>query len=137
MAYSKDPTLDPNNKNAGIIEFIDKQGENQSNTLLKELKPCIQPVTKIRSLAAKGQIFGFENYEDCQAACKILGWQYDQINTLGYIIKKNSMNWDHPEVQSLLKKVNAIKFEEIEERLTNSNLQFLTFAKKNYTKIYK
>jgi len=130
-------SIDPRIKNSGVIEYIKKDGKQESKRLRESLEPCEHSLIKINSLIAKGQVFGFSDYNSCQESCKMITWQYDRIQALGYMIGNESANWENPEVKETLDKVVALEESDIREVIAEFNSKFLTFVKKNYEIIYK
>lgn len=99
------PHLNPEIKNPEAVAYIQTHGKEDSKKLYEYLKSCGPSLTKIRSLSAKGQVFGLKNYEDCNNACSMLIWQHDRIQALCYMIGRDSLNWGNDEVQEALSKV--------------------------------
>lgn len=136
-SYAGAPNLDPEIENPEAIAYIQKQGKEDSKSLLEYLKFCGPSLTKIQSLSAKGQVLGLKNYKACQNACNMLKWQHDRIQALCYMIGSPSLYWRNPEVQKSLSKVIQLDTEEIKKEIEAYNVIFLTFVKENYEKIYK
>lgn len=134
-AHSLD--LDKNIENPEIVAYIQNQGKDDAKQLLEYLKPCEALLSKIRSLIAKGQVFGFKNYDQCRDACTMITWQYDRIQALWYMIGNASLNWKNSEIQKTLHKVTSLDSAEINEQIKEQNVKFLTFVRDNYEAIYK
>jgi hypothetical protein len=137
-SYADTPNVDPKIKNSEAVAYIKKEGIENSKKLLEYLKSCGPSLTKILSLAAKGQVLGLKNYIDCQNACYMLKRQHDSIQFLCYLIGSPSSNWRNSEVQkSLSEEVMQLDHEKIKKAIEAQNVRFLTFVKENYEKIYK
>jgi hypothetical protein len=136
-SYAVVPELDRTLQNAEAIAYIQKHGKEDAKQLYDYLRPCVQPLSKIRSLVAKGQVFGFKNYHECQNACAMITWQYDRIQALCYMIGIVSLNWKNPTVQESLTNALSLDATDIKEEIKQQNAKFLTFVKDNYQTIYK
>lgn len=136
-SYASLPELDQSLENPEAVAYIQKKGQEDAKQLYEYLKPCTQPLSKIRSLVAKGQVFGFKNYNECQNACAMITWQYERIQALCYIIGSGSLNWKNPEVQESLRKVISLDSGDIEKQIKEQHVKFLIFIKDNYKTIYK
>jgi hypothetical protein len=129
--------LDPTLENPGAVLYIQARGKEDAKQLYEYLDPCKQPLSKIRALLAKGQVFGFKNYNECQNACNMITWQYDRIQALCYILGNKSLYWKNPKVQEVLSDVISLDPADIEKQIKEHNVKFLTFVKDNYQAIYK
>src|SRR5262245_42785998 len=58
----------------GAIAYIQKNGEREAQRLLEVLEVVRPAVIKLRSLAAKGQVFKFNDYAKCWNAVTMLTW---------------------------------------------------------------
>lgn len=119
------------------VACIEKYGKEDSSRLFEYLNASSPALTKISSLSAKGQVFGFRNYEKCQKACQMLLWQHSKLQAVAVIIGSTSMNWQNPEVQKSLNTLMQIDPDEIITQLQVQNIEFLEFVKTNYEKIFK
>lgn len=135
--YESLPHPDRHTENQGAIEYIKTNGKRESKRLRELLEPCARPLSKINSLVAKGQVFGFSDYSVCQISCKMITAQYNRIQALCYMIGNESANWENPKIQETLSKVVALDESDIREAINEFNSKFLTFVKKNYEIIYK
>jgi hypothetical protein len=129
--------LDQSLENPEAVAYIQKRGEADAKRLDEYLKPCMEPLSRIRSLVTKGQVFGFKNYNECQNACTMIMWQNDRIQALRYIIGSASLNWENPKVQESLSKVIALDPDDIEKQIQEQSVKFLSFVKDNYQTIFK
>jgi hypothetical protein len=111
----------------GAIAYIEKNGERDAKRLLGELAAVQPSVIKLRSLAAKGQIFNFNGYAKCRNAIVMLTWHFDRLEAFAAVIGSSTWNWKHPEVLKHLKDMMAIEADEIRKAskrtiLPSSNL---------------
>jgi hypothetical protein len=93
-------------------------------------------VIKLRSLAAKGQIFKFDGYAKCRNAVAMLTWHFDRIEAFTAVIASPTWNWEHPKVLKHLKDVMAIDPDEIRKSVQENNVALLEFASKTYGRVY-
>lgn len=120
----------------GAIAYIQRRGEQDAKRLLDVLE-AVQPTTiKLRSLAAKGQVFKFDNYAKCLSAVTELTWHFDRIEAFTAVIGSPTWNWEHPEVLNTLKGVMGIDPNDIRESLKKNNVAIIEFAGGAYKRIY-
>ena len=124
-------------KNPEAVAFIKKRGKSTRDNTRECLTAVIPILSKMKTLVAKGQIFGIDNYSQCQNTCAMLEWSYNQIVSFFSIIGEQHLNWSNPEVQSTLGKILSINHEDINNNLTEQNTKFLLFAKQAYAKTLK
>jgi hypothetical protein len=129
--------VDKSLKNPEAIAYIEKREERDAKQPYEYLKPCTEPLSRIRFLVAKGQVFGFKNYNECQNACEMIIWQYDRIAALSYLIGSPSLNWENPKVQKTLSDVIALDPDDIDKQVKEQSVKFLTFVRDNYQTIFK
>lgn len=120
----------------GAIAYIQKHGEQNGKQLLEVLEPVQSLVIKLRSLTAKGQVFKFDNYVECQNAVVMLTCHFDKIEAFTAVICSPTWNWDHPEVLKLLRNVMTINPEEIRADVKKNNVAILEFARESYKRLY-
>jgi hypothetical protein len=120
----------------GAIAYIQKYGEREAKRL-REVLETVQPsVIKLRSLAAKGQVFTFDGYAKCWNAVVMLTWHFGRIEAFVAVIGSPTWNWEHPEVLKHLKSMMAIDPDEIRESLQKNNSAILEFASETYRRVY-
>jgi len=119
----------------GAIAYIEKNGEREAKRLLVVLE-AVPSVIKLRSLAAKGQIFGFDGYAKCRNAVAMLTWHFDRIEAFAAVIASPTWNWQHPRVLKHLQDVMAIDPDEINKSIQENNVALLEFASETYARIY-
>ena len=120
----------------GAIAYIQKNGERDAKRLLEVLEAVRPSVIKLRSLLAKGQIFGFAGYAKCRDAVVMLTWHYDRIEAFAAVIASPTWNWEHPRVLKHLKDMMAIDPDEIHKSIQENNVALLEFASETYARIY-
>ena len=120
----------------GAIAYIQKNGGHDGKRLLEVLKTVQPSVVKLRSLAAKGQVFKFDDDAKCQNAVAVLTRHFDRIEAFMAVIGSPTWNWEHPEVLRLLKNVMAIDPDEIRNSIQENNVALLEFARQAYKQIY-
>jgi hypothetical protein len=120
----------------GAIAYIQKYGERDAKRLLGVLEAVQPSVIKLRSLAAKGQVFKFDGYAKCWNAVAMLTWHFDRIEAFAAFIGSSTWNWQHPKVLKHLKDMMAIGPDEIRKSLQENNAALLDFASETYTRVY-
>jgi hypothetical protein len=120
----------------GAIAYIQRNGERDAKPLLEVLEAVRPSVIKLRSLAAKGQIFKFDGYVKCRDAVVMLTWHFDRIEAFAAVIASPTWNWEHPRVLKHLKDVMAIDPDEIHKSTQENNVALLAFASETYARIY-
>lgn len=120
----------------GAIAYIQKNGEAAAKQLLEALEAVQPSAIKLRSLAAKGQVFNFDGYAKCHDAVALLTKQFDRIEGATALIGSPTLNWDNPEVLTLLKSVMAINPDEIRKSIKDTNVSVLEFVADTYRRIY-
>ena len=136
-SHAGSPFLDKSLENPEAVAYIQKHGKEDAKHLYEYLKPCAQPLSKIRSLVAKGQVLGFKNYNNCKNACRVIALQYDRIQIFYYFIGSPSLYWKNPEVQESLSKAISLDPCDIGKQIKEQNVIFLNFVKDTYKKIYE
>jgi hypothetical protein len=120
----------------GAIAYIQKYGEDTSKRLLEVLETVQPSVIKLRSLAAKGQIFKFDGYAKCGNAVAMLTWHFDRIEAFAVVIGSSTWNWQHPRVLKHLKDMMAINPDEIRQNAQENNVALLAFVSETYGRVY-
>lgn len=121
----------------GAIAYIKKYGDQEAKRLLDALEAVRHAGTKLRSLAAKGQVFKFDAYAGCQKAVAVLTGQVDRLEVFAGVLGSTLWNWDNPEVQKHLKNVMALAPNEIRESVRETNIAIITFTRDTYNRIYR
>jgi len=119
-------------KNAGVIFYIEKEGKADQTRLFEYLNKVRPIMSRMVSLATKGQVMGFKNYRQCYNACLMLAWSYEQISSFAFLIGNTHLNWANEKVQQTLDKVMTVKSHSIRENIEKHNGIFLQFVKQNY-----
>lgn len=120
----------------GAIAYIEAKGEQDAKHLREALDTVQPAVIRLRSLAAKGQIFKFTGYAKCHNAVAMLTWQFDRVEAFMTVIRSSTWNWENPEVLQHLKNVIAISPDDIRASIQANNVSILEFAREAYGDIY-
>lgn len=120
----------------GAIAYIEKRGEQDGKRLAAALTTVEPAVVRLRSLAAKGQVFKFRNYAKCQNALAQLTWHFDRLHSFRSMIESRTWNWENSEVRGLLTKVMAIEPDDIHASIGKNDVTVLEFARESYERIY-
>lgn len=120
----------------GAIAYIEKNGEKEAKRLLEVLEAAQPSTVKLRSLAAKGQVFNFEGYAKCQVAVERLTWHFDRIEAFMVLIGNSTWNWENPEVTKQLQNVLAINPSEIRKSIREDNIEIIKFASAAYKRAF-
>jgi hypothetical protein len=120
----------------GAIAFIEKDGERVGKRLLETLVTTRSSVIKLRSLAAKGQVFNFKDYGICQNAVGLLTWHFDRMEGFAAYISTSSWYWENPEVIESLKKITSIDAGEVRTGVQDAHAGLLEFGRATYKRIY-
>jgi hypothetical protein len=120
----------------GAIAYIQKNGEREAKLLLEVLEAVRPSVIKLRSLAAKGQVFKFDGYAKCRNAVAMLAWHFDRIEAFIAVIGSPTWNWEHPKVLKHLKDMMAIDPDEIRKSVQENNAALLEFVSETYGRVY-
>ncbi len=124
-------------QHSNIIAYITARGAEDSNKLWEPLNKTSHLVAKIQALVAKGQVYGFINFNKCQDSIKMLLWQHQRLQVVASIIGSTSLNWDHPDVIKSIENMLTVQPDDIENHLQQYNLDFLSFVQENYQSIFK
>lgn len=121
---------------AGAIAYIQKRGEDHGKRLGALVSEAEPSMIRLQTLAAKGQVFGFADYNRCQSAVAMLTWQQKRIVAFWSIIQSSTWYWENPEVRAALVNVMAIDPEEMRSTIAENNVALLAFAGETYRRIY-
>jgi len=120
----------------GAIIYIGKYGREESRRIVDALEGAQQSVIKLRSLIAKGQVFGFDQYAKAQNAVALLTWHFDRVETFAGMLGSSTLNWSNAEVLDSLRKVLKIDPDEIRSSIGRENIELIEFAGVTYKKLY-
>jgi len=120
-----------------IIAYITARGSEDAKNLWGYLNKNTPLVAKIQALVAKGQVYGFINFNKCQDSIKMLLWQHQRLQVVASIIGSASRNWEHPEVIKGLEDMLTVQPDNIENLIQKHNMDFLEFVQENYQSIFK
>ncbi|WP_260926708.1 hypothetical protein [Novosphingobium sp. 9] len=121
---------------AGAIAYINKRGEQDGKRLMEALAAIEPSVVKLRSLAVKGQVLNFSDYQRCHDAVIKITWHFGRLQAFTSMIQSPSWNWENPEVSGLLTKVMTIDTNEIIQDLDANAATIIGFARDTYKRIY-
>lgn len=130
----------PSNSNhqySNIIAYITAKGDEDSKELWEPLNSASHLVAKIQALVAKGQVYGFMDFNKCQESIQMLLWQHQRLQVTALSIGSTSPNWEHPDVIKGIENMLTVQPDDIENHLQEYNLVFLSFVQKNYQSIFK
>jgi hypothetical protein len=120
----------------GAVRYIKKNGEQDAKRLIRVLESVQESTIKLRSLAAKGQVFKFDGYAKCLDAVAMLTWHFDRIEAFLAIIGSPSLNWENQDVSKRLKDVIALDPNEMRKSIEDNNVAIIKFVGKSYERIY-
>lgn len=120
----------------GAISYIKNDGERDAKRLLEVLEAIKPLAIKLRSLAAKGQVFKFKDYRKCQETIAMLTWQLDRMEGFALIIGSTTWNWEHPTALKRLHDAIEISGENVRRGLHEENVALIEFATNTYKRIY-
>jgi len=124
-------------QHSNIIAYITDRGSEDSKRLWEPLNNTSHLVAKIQALVAKGQVYGFINFNMCQNSIKMLLWQHQRLQVVASLIGSTSLNWEHPEVIKGIENMLTVQPDDIESHLQKYNLELLSFVQENYQSIFK
>jgi hypothetical protein len=124
-------------QHSNIIAYIKSRGSEDAKKLWETLNRASHLVAKIQALVAKGQVYGFINFNKCHDSIKMLLWQHRRLQVVASIIGNPSFNWEHPDVIKGIDNMLTVQPSDIESHLQNYNMEFLAFVQENYQSIYK
>jgi len=119
-----------------VVAYIQSMGSRHTVPLREALAKCAPAITHFRSLVSKGQALGLDRYVDCINASILLTHPFDQMNSLCWLIGNTSLNWQHPEVASLVHKVVELDPEQMANSIAAQNVAILAVVQHNYGLIY-
>lgn len=123
---------DPQHENSEVIAFIERKGVEHSKRIFESLAAVRPVLSKMQSLAVKGQVFGMQGYERCFNACEMLAWSFNQLEAFGAAIGNPYMNWDNELVQKAISSVHKIDPQEIRDNLSAQSIAVIAFSKDVY-----
>lgn len=116
----------------GMIGYIKDHGKDdwsQLNIYLDKVRPI---TIRLEALAAKGQIFGFNNYKQCFDACRMLLWSFGQLEKCGYFIGNTNHFWENQLVNETMNKIVSVDAESIRQNIQRQNGILLEFSRQAY-----
>lgn len=122
--------------NLDLIAYIHKQGAEDAKKLHQYLSECNASLAHIRSLEAKGQVFGFKDYHLCMNACRSIVHQHKRLFGICTIIGSTSAYWLNPSIQERLTALQGVDLDEMKKIIHDQNVIILTFLKEHYAATY-
>lgn len=120
----------------GAIDYIQKRGQSDASRL-QEALDAVRPATiRLRSLAAKGQIFKFNGYPRCSNAVTEMARHFDSIEAFKSVIGSPDWNWENPDVVRMLRQQMIINIDGMEKSITRSNTEIIKFSTDTYKRLY-
>jgi hypothetical protein len=123
--------------NPNLASFIENNGRERGKRIFESLESCQQALARMRSLEARGQIYGFERYHECQNACRMLAWQNDRIEAFAAMISLSHSNWQNQKLDEKLKEVLKLDPSDIEDDIKEYNMKLLSFAITYHKRTYE
>lgn len=120
----------------GTIVFIKEHGKEQAKLLLNALGECQPAVVRLKSLAAKGRVFKFKDYQVCRENLAALLFQFDHIHALASVTGSPSWNWENPDILRVLKAVMKADTGAIQKTIDEKNAAILDYVAETYENIY-
>jgi hypothetical protein len=120
----------------GAVAYIQKDGERHAKRMMEAQAAARPSMIRLKSLAAKGQVFSFNGYAKCRNAIAMLTWQLDKLDAFTTVIGSPTWNWEHPKVLSNLKSMIAMDPEDLRKGLGDNNVAVLEFASETYRRLY-
>jgi hypothetical protein len=120
----------------GAVAYIQKDGQRHAKRIMEAQAVARPSMIRLRSLAAKGQVFGFTGYAKCRNAVAMLTWQFDRIEAFTMVIGSPTWNWEHPKVLTNLETMIAMDPEDLSKGLGDNNVAVLEFASETYRRLY-
>lgn len=130
------PTSKDYEKNSHVIAYIERRGKEDSEKLWAHLKTVEPLAARVKSLVARGQVYGFKNFPTCVNSIRMLLWQVNRLHGFAAIVGNSSWNWDNAEVIKTLEQILTVEPGDIETHLQKYNAEFLGFVGENYRQIY-
>lgn len=121
----------------GFVNYIEKNGKDESQRLFELLKNVEPSLVKLLSLSAKGQIFNFNNYFECENAIRILVLNFERIQSFASIVGSTSFNWDNVKASEIANKTLEVDPEEIKKIINEKNVVIIKFVGEAYKRIYQ
>lgn len=134
---SREPLGDVDEKDiAGAIAYIDERGQEDYAGMISSLSSIRPFVDKLEMLVAKGQVFRFKGYPQCEQAASRLTLQFRRMEMFASIIGSQNWNWENPEVRDAIRKVVLLDPRDVSERLERNKIAVLEFATSAYRRLY-
>mgnify|MGYP000861038424 CR=1 FL=1 len=120
----------------GVISYIEKNGEHDAKRMWKYLEPSGRLASKVNALVARGQVYGFAEYDQCRRSVEMLLWQHQRLQVVASMIGSTSLNWANPMVQQSIENMLTVQPENVVQLLKEHDVDFIEFVNTNYKRIY-
>lgn len=120
---------------AGFRKFLERD-DNFNASRMEAYIEKVRPIkVRLSSLAIKGQVLGFQGYQDCQDASQILLALSGQIEALSVVMKSRNWNFEHPEIQETIRNaLENVTSTNIDTNLNASYANLHDFVERQYKK---
>ena len=122
---------------AAAIDYIERRGATDYKRMAEALDAARPAFVRLQSFAAKGRVFGFDGYIDCQNAIGKLTWQFGRVQALASFIHSPNWYWQNPEIIEHLKKLMEIDHDDIAKHLDDYTVAVHAFLQGAYERIYR
>ncbi|MGC4403679.1 hypothetical protein [Methyloversatilis sp. MC4-4] len=136
VSYRNLHATEDNGLKDGVIAYIEKNGERDAKRMWGYLEPSRRLASKLNALVARGQVYGFAQYDQCRRSIEMLVWQHHRLQVVASMIGSTSQNWANPMVQQSIDNMLTVQPEDIARLLKEHNLAFIEFVNANYKRIY-
>ncbi|MBF0293688.1 MAG: hypothetical protein HQL96_00745 [Magnetococcales bacterium] len=117
--------------------YLQQCAQPEFKRLVDLIKVSQPSAIKLRSLETKGQVFKFDNYDQCRNAIAEITRHSDRFETFVIFMESSQgWRWEHPKVQEYFKEVIAINYNEIRDSIIKNNNAIVEFARDTYALIY-
>lgn len=120
----------------GVITYIEKNGKHDAQRMWEYLELSGRLASKLNALVARGQVYGFSQYDQCRRSIEMLLWQHQRLQVVASMIGSTSLNWANPMVQQSIDNMLTVQPEDIASLLNIHNKAYIEFVNANYKRIY-
>lgn len=120
----------------GAINYIKRRGADDGKTLFDYLSRSKDSAVKIQSLSVKGQVYDFDAFDKCLTSIKQLLHIRGQLSALASIVSSSSLNFDNPEIRSMLASFTALNLDSMNNEIGLHNISVIEFARAQYRQLY-
>lgn len=120
----------------GVIAYIEKNGEHDAKQMWEYLESSGKLASKVNALIARGQVYGFIEYDKCRRSIEMLLWQHQRLQIVASTIGGTNLNWANPIVQESIEKMLTVQPEDVARLIKEHDIIFIEFVNTNYKRIY-